>query len=116
MTNFSIIIENDISKSDDTTGKLYHFPKRYEELLKEGFVVIYYKGALKDKTIMKDRLSKLPHYFGSAKVKQVYPDSKSSKGDLFAKLEEFQPLEIPILAKQNGQFIENIPSNSSSNC
>lgn len=115
MTNFSIITENDISKWDDTTGKLYHFPKRYEELLKEGTVVIYYKGALKDKSFMKDRLSKLPHYFGMAKVKEVYSDSKSSKGDLFAKLEEFQPFDIPILAKRDGQFIENIPSNRSSN-
>jgi len=115
MTPFSIITENDISEWKDVTGKSFHFPKRYKEFLVEGTIVIYYKGSLKDKSFMNKRLSSLPHYFGTARVKKVYSDSVSSKGDLFATLEDFKPFDVPVLAKQNGQFIENIPSNRLSN-
>ena len=45
--NYAVIVENDISAWADETGVLYHFPKRYLELLKPNTRVIYYKGRIK---------------------------------------------------------------------
>ena len=32
----TIIVENDVSQWEDRTGEVYHFPKRYRELLLPG--------------------------------------------------------------------------------
>ena len=45
--NYAVIVENDISAWADETGVLYHFPKRYLELLKPNTRVVYYKEKLK---------------------------------------------------------------------
>ncbi|WP_406874901.1 hypothetical protein [Acinetobacter baumannii] len=29
----TVIVENDISQWDDLTGEVYHFPKRYKDLM-----------------------------------------------------------------------------------
>lgn len=47
----TVIVENDISQWDDLTGEVYHFPKRYKDLLLTGEKVIYYKGRMKDKIL-----------------------------------------------------------------
>ena len=51
----TIIVENDVSQWDDLTGEVYHFPKRYKELLLPGEKVIYYKGRIKDKSFKNQR-------------------------------------------------------------
>lgn len=38
--NYAVIVENDISAWADETGVLYHFPKRYLELLNPNTRVI----------------------------------------------------------------------------
>ena len=43
---YTVIVENDESIWSDDTGVLYHFPKRYVNLLSPGTNVIYYKGKL----------------------------------------------------------------------
>jgi len=110
-----VITENDVSQWDDKTGVLYHFPKRYQKYLIPGTEVIYYKGKIRDKAFTKNRLSDEPHYFGSAIIGQIYPDPSSSKGDLFATIDNFQQFQNPVLAKTPDGYIENIPETRRSN-
>lgn len=111
----AVIVENDVSIWGDETGAVYHYPKRYSTILKPGIQVIYYKGGMKDKAYVDRRLTDLPHYFGIARIGKVYPDPNSSKGDLFALIEEFQPFEWPVLAKDGDTYLEPIPPSKVSN-
>lgn len=111
----AIIAENDVSIWDDETGAVYHYPKRYSSILTPGVQVIYYKGKLTDKSFADQRLSAQPHYFGTARIGKVYPDPESSKGDLFALIESFQPFERAVLAKEGDSYLEPIPPSKASN-
>lgn len=111
----AVIAENDVSIWDDQPGAVYHFPKRYSSILVPGTRVVYYKGKLTDRAFAAQRLSPKPHYFGVARIGRVYPDPKSSKGDLFALIEEFQPFESAVLAKKDGSYLETIPASRASN-
>lgn len=111
----AVIAENDVSIWDDETGAVYHYPKRYSSILAPGVTVIYYKGKLTDKAFADQRLSPQPHYFGVARIGKVYPDPESSKGDLFALIEDFQPFELAVLAKEGDRYLEPIPPSKASN-
>lgn len=111
----AVIAENDVSMWDDETGAVYHYPKRYSSILRPGMQVIYYKGKLTDKAFADQRLSAQPHYFGAARIGKVYPDPGSSKGDLFALVENFQPFEQAVLAKDGYSYLEPIPPSKASN-
>lgn len=111
----AVIAENDVSIWADETGAVYHYPKRYSSILAPGVRVIYYKGKLTDKAFADQRLSLQPHYFGVARIGKVYPDPKSSKGDLFALIEDFQPFEWAVLAKEGDGYLEPIPPSKASN-
>ena len=113
---FAVIAENDVSKWNDDTGVLYHFPKQYKKVLAPGTKVVYYKGALKDKAFESQRLAKEPHYFGTAEIGEHYPDLESSKGDLFCLIENYQPFDQAVIAKlRKGEYLEPIPENKKSN-
>lgn len=112
---YAVITENDESQWDDDTGVLYHFPKRYAKHLLPGNKVIYYKGRLKNKEFASKRLTDRPHYFGIATLGKVFPDQESSKGDLFAVIEEYQPFTVPVLAKSGDQYLEVIPETRTAN-
>ncbi|ERY53247.1 hypothetical protein Q057_05796 [Pseudomonas aeruginosa BL03] len=101
----AVIAENDVSIWDDETGAVYHYPRRYSAILKPGVQVVYYKGKLTDKSFADQRLSAQPHYFGIARIGKVYPDPESSKGDLFALIESFQPFEQAVLAKEGNSYL-----------
>ncbi len=111
----AVIAENDVSIWDDQTGAVYHYPRRYSAILKPGVQVVYYKGKLTDKSFADQRLSAQPHYFGIARIGKVYPDPESSKGDLFALIESFQPFEQAVLAKEGDSYLEPIPPSKASN-
>lgn len=111
----AVIAENDVSIWNDESGAVYHYPKRYSTLLTPGAQVIYYKGKLTDKAFSSQRLSPHPHYFGVARIGMVYPDPKSSKGDLFALIENFQPFECALLAKEGDSYLEPIPPSKATN-
>lgn len=113
---FAVIVENDKSQWSDDTGVLYHFPKRYASLLMEGTSVVYYKGRMKDKRFSSERLSLEPHYFGCARIGSIYPDPGSSKGDLFATVNDFQRFakDVPI-RQSTGDYYEVIPINRMGN-
>lgn len=111
----AVIAENDVSIWDDETGAVYHYPRRYSAILKPGVQVVYYKGKLTDKSFADQRLSAQPHYFGIARIGKVYPDPESSKGDLFALIESFQPFEQAVLAKEGNSYLEPIPPSKASN-
>ena len=98
----AVIAENDESIWNDETGVVYHFPRRYRSILVPGTQVIYYKGKLLDRAYAKQRLSTKPHYFGVACIGKIESDPDSLKGDLFAKIENFQPFERAVLAKEGG--------------
>ncbi len=110
-----MITENDESQWNDTTGVSYHFPKRYLKYLRKGTAVVYYKGRLKNADFRELRLSDKPHYFGFAVIGEVYADPQSSKGDHFAEIQCFQMLSEPVLAKQNDEYVEDIPDSLASN-
>jgi len=110
-----VITENDISVWADVTGKEYHFPRRYRNLLLPGTRVVYYKGRMTDSYFEDSRLSKKPHYFGLATVDEVFSDPASSKGDLYAFLKDFQLFERAVLAKQEENYFEEISASKATN-
>lgn len=112
---YAVITENDESQWADDTGVLYHFPKRYEKLLKPGTLVVYYKGKCKNKKYSALRLSDDPHYFGVAHIGSVYEDKTSKKGDKFAVIENFLGFEKPVIARVSDGYIEQIPVAKKSN-
>ena len=115
MQAFAVIVENDESKWQDDTGVLYHFPRRYRELLAPGTRVVYYKGRLKDRAYSADRLSDEPHYFGVATIGRVFADRESEKGDLFATVDNYETFAKPVIAKQGESYLEPIPPNRATN-
>ncbi|MEQ6123033.1 DUF3883 domain-containing protein [Pseudotenacibaculum sp. MALMAid0570] len=115
MNNYSIIVENDVSKWKDETGSRYHFPKKYLNILKTGTKVIYYKGRIKDKSFSKNRLSDNPHYFGIATIGQIRVDEKNSK-NYFAEIIDYIPFKKALLfKKKGGEYYEKIPSSKKVN-
>lgn len=105
-----VIAENDTSQWEDQTGAVYHFPKRYLRWLSQGTEVIYYKGRMTEKSFASSRLSTGPHYFGKARIGEVYADPKSDKGDLYALIEDFTPFEGAVPSKAGGEYLETIPA------
>lgn len=116
MMEYAVIAENDVSAWDDDTGVVYHFPSRYAKFLKEGTRLLYYKGKLKDKTFLNNRLSADPHYFGIAIAGIQYPDKNSPKGDKFVTILNFTPFQAPVpIRRQSGETYEIIPENRKTN-
>lgn len=111
----AVIAENDESKWADETGIRYHFPKRYRAILTQGTAVLYYKGKMKNKAYSDQRLTANPHYFGVARIGKVYADEDSTKGDLFAVIEEFRPFESAVPISSDGAYFEQIPVKQESN-
>ncbi len=112
---YVVITENDESQWHDQTGSVYHFPKRYRALLEPGALVIYYKGKMTNRKYQLERKSRAPHYFASATIGAILPDKQSSKGDLFALVENFVEFDDAVLAKVDGVFFETIPPNRAIN-
>lgn len=112
---FAVITENDESQWDDETGSRYHFPKVYAAIIPPGTQVIYYKGRLKNKDYADKRKSPDPHYFGTGVIGQVVPDPASTKGDLFAHIENYEEFDTAIPFKDAGQYLETIPDSKRSN-
>lgn len=111
----AVIVENDTSQWEDKTGAVYHFPKRYQSLIPPGTEVIYYKGRIGDKVFAATRLSASPHYFGLARIGEVYSDPRSDKGHLFALIENFTPFEDAVPFKIDGAYLETTPEPRASN-
>jgi predicted HNH restriction endonuclease len=105
---YVIITENDISEWDDKTGIQYHFPSKYRSILTEGTKIIYYKGAIKDKSFKRKRLSSNPHYFGIATLGKSYPDQNSKKRDLFILINDYQPFSLAVEFKLNDEYLEKL--------
>lgn len=112
---YAAITENDESQWDDEPGVRYHFPKRYAKFLPPGTFVVYYKSWIKNRIFASSRLTKNRHYFAFARIGSVSPDTASTKGDLFAAIEDYRPLDLPVLAKSNGEQFEEIPDSRASN-
>ncbi len=115
METFTIITENDISQWNDITGKIYHFPSKYRQLLTPGTKIIYYKGGIKDKSFSKTRMSDEPHYFGMGEIGKVWKD-KENKKQYFGEIINYTCFNKAIpFKKSNGEYIEKIPQSKSSN-
>ncbi|WP_111809527.1 HNH endonuclease [Aeromonas allosaccharophila] len=112
---YVVITENDESPWHDQTGAVYHFPKRYQSLLQVGTPVVYYKGKMLKPQYAAQRKSRLPHYFATATIGHVYADPASSKGDLFALIEDYVEFDKAVLAKVDDQYLETIPETRKSN-
>lgn len=115
MPQYAIITENDESKWDDVTGRQYHFPKRYLKFLNPGTRLIYYKGRMRNKEYEGKRLTKEMHYFGTAIMGKIFPDTESSKDDCFGEIENFFAFAEPVLAKTTDGYLEKIPESRKKN-
>lgn len=115
MPTYAVITENDTSEWSDEPGIRYHFPRTYRQYLPPGAKVIYYKGRIQDRRFSKSRLSDEPHYFAFAVIGLVSPDPNSSKGDVFASIENYQHLSRPVLARRGEGYWEQIPESRRSN-
>lgn len=112
---YAVIVENDQSAWDDRTGALYHFPKRYAGLLATGTQVAYYKGRMRDASFAAKRMATEPHYFGVGTIGRVFPDSTSTKGDLFACIDGYAQFDEPVVLRRDGEYLERIPESKRSN-
>jgi len=109
----TVIVENDISQWDDLTGEVYHFPKRYKDLLLPGKKVIYYKGRMKDKSFESSRLSKSPHYFGIAEIGNVITINNDK--EFLAEIINFRRFTQAVDFQKNDEYLEKITENKKSN-
>lgn len=112
---FVILAENDESQWKDETGSRYHFPIRYLKHLKPGTRAIFYKGKLRKAEFKDRRLHKDAHYFAVATIGESAPDPTSDKDDRYCEILDFQPFSAPVLAHQEGSFIETIPAARATN-
>ncbi len=112
----AVIVENDESQWRDETGVLYHFPRRYEQILTPGEQLLYYKGRMRDRSYAAQRLSPEPHYFGVGRVGRVFDDPHSHKGDRFAMVEGFEAFSAPVPIRDGtGDTYETIPESRQTN-
>ena len=109
----TVIVENDVSQWDDRTGEVYHFPKRYRDLLLPGERVIYYKGRMKDKSFEASRFSKSPHYFGNAEIGTII--SINNDKELLAEIINFRPFEKAVDFQKDNEYLEKIPKSKETN-
>lgn len=110
---YTVIVENDISKWDDQTGLVYHFPSRYLKFLKSGTKVIYYKGRMTEKIFKDKRLSVDPHYFGVATVGKLTSDEEEKT--YYAEIENFQLFKKALPFKHKEKPLEVIPASLETN-
>jgi predicted HNH restriction endonuclease len=106
---YIILVEQDSSIYKDKTGEEYHFPNaKYLSRINIGDKVIFYKGKLKssDKKMMKSRLSKEPHYFGTGIVKDLLPDSEFPNQTI-AIIENYISFPKAVHFKIDGNYIED---------
>jgi putative restriction endonuclease len=113
----TIIVENDESEWDDTTGVRYHFPKRYLYIMQQGTPIIYYKGAQKNAAFAALRLSKSPYYFGVGMVGSLTQDLDSSKQDYYCEIVNYRSFEhaVPLRDPADNTLFEVIPESRESN-
>ena len=115
MSKYAIIVQNDESQWDDIKGDLYHYPNMYKSILTKGCRIIYYKGSLKNKKYEKDRLTKVPHYFGIGILGASIPDESSSKNDWYCEILKYQEFKEAVPAKINGEYLEYISESKKNN-
>ena len=109
--NYAIIADNEIRKSvyfyDNLTGDHYTFPHKYKSWLKEGTIVIYYKSK-RQKGEHRGRLSEDAHYFGVARIDDVYYLSKEGNNNMYvAQITGYVPFKKAVpFRKDNGRHYE----------
>lgn len=115
-SQYTVIVENDVTDWHDAIGDSYHYPRRYKSLLAPGTLLIHYKGKLRDGAYRASRLSEHPHYFATSIAGESRPDPKSNKGDLFADILEFRMFDAAVHYKDgSGNYREHIPPGRETN-
>jgi len=104
MPNYIVITENDESKWDDQTGVKYHYPTKYKGMIKEGNIVVYYKGRLRDVEFQTKRLSNEPHYFGTGVIGNI--EQELGTKNYFASIIEFKLFNEAVPFKENDRYLE----------
>ena len=103
MANYIVITENDESQWDDQTGVKYHYPPKYKGKIKEGTIVVYYKGRIKDVAFQTKRLSNEPHYFGTGVIGNI--EQESGTKNYFATILDFKLLmKLLVLRRTAGTW------------
>jgi hypothetical protein len=109
-----VLVQNEVTIDpqyenwQDETGKQYHFPNAYVNLIAEGKPFVYYRGT---RRIGDQR--KTPEYFGSGTIGTIAPDP-TIRGDgpkrnrkWFATIRNYVAFEAPVPFQLNGQYLEN---------
>jgi putative restriction endonuclease len=104
MANYIVITENDESQWDDQTGVKYHYPPKYKGKIKEGTIVVYYKGRIKDVAFQTKRLSNEPHYFGTGVIGNI--EQESGTKNYFATILDFKLFNEAVGFKEISRYLE----------
>jgi len=115
MSQYAVIVQNDESKWDDIKGDLYHYPIAYKHILTPGCKIIYYKGKLKNRDYLSQRLSPEPHYFGIGVIGDSIEDPESAKGDRYCEIVDYQEFQKGIPIKISNKYLEDIPKSKKAN-
>ncbi len=115
MSEYAIIAQNDESKWDDIKGDLYNYPNVYKGILTPGCKVIYYKGKMRNKDYLSQRLSPEPHYFGIGTIGNSILDDESAKKEFYCEILDYQEFGNAVPIKVNDEYLEMIPESKKSN-
>jgi len=112
-----VLTSNDPNTSElrnqwqDITGVRYHFPNMYRNMIKPGEPFVYYRG------VHREQGPRGPAtYFGTGLVGEVWADPATAdkpagKRSWYCGIDNYVPFLLPVNAKTDGVFLENIPSN-----
>lgn len=96
----------------DVTGEQYHFPNQYKNRMVAGTPFVYYRG-----TRRANGRRSTPEYFGCGAIGEIWRDEEIPESDpkrnwaWFCRIDDYVPFRVPVPAKIDNEFIENIPRN-----
>jgi len=96
----------------DLTGVHYHFPNNYRNVIKPGERFVYYRGVRR----LGGRRG-VAEYFGHGIVGRIWrdpeiaEDAPKSRWAWYCAVDQYRPFGVPVPAKIDGTFFENIRRN-----
>lgn len=115
MANYTVVVENETTQWQDALGEVYHYPKRYQDLLSPGTLLLHYKSQPKTGDDLSKRFMRSPHYFATSVAGESHADPASNKGDRFVGITGFRMFSKGVVAKKTDGFYESIPPNRATN-
>jgi hypothetical protein len=92
----------------DETGKQYHFPNSYINLIAQGRRFVYYRGARRE-----GAQRRTPEYFGCGTIGTIaadpanHTDEPKRNRKWFAAIQDYTPFDQPVPFQLDGKYLEN---------